>query len=179
MVVLARKKSEAILIDGVIRIEVVNVSRATVRVRLRAPRCVPPPQAVPPRDGSPDEDPLARVHPVGMDDYHMTLVNQQLVNLGGSISLGVLDADRTRVLFFVDAPLGVSVAAIKPDGDERPGSAARQNLLQFMGQSSDRPDPDDERPARNPGLVADDTSAGDSGPELLPFPTRLPRRRSL
>ena len=52
MLVLSRKKSEAILIDGVIRIEVVNMAKATVRVRLTAPRSLQLPHGGC-REGSP------------------------------------------------------------------------------------------------------------------------------
>ncbi len=108
----------------------------------------------------------------------MTLVNEQVVSLGGSISLGVLDADKSRALFFVDAPLGVSVTALRSQAEERPGSSARQNLLQFMGQPEERSDPVEQRPAQDPGMVVDGPAADEPEPKLLPMPTRLPRRRS-
>jgi hypothetical protein len=114
-----------------------------------------------------------------MDDLLMTLVNQQVVNLGESINLGVVDADKSRALFFVDAPQGISVTALKTQRDDRPGSSTRQNLLQFMRHPAERPDTDGERPASSPAAALDDTPADDPVPKLLPFPTRLPKRHRL
>jgi sRNA-binding carbon storage regulator CsrA len=179
MLVLARKKHEAILIDGVIRIEVVNVGRATVRVRLRAPRGLPSLQGLGPKTVAPREASPARIVPVGMDDLLMTLVNQQMVNLGESITLGVVDADKSRAVFFVDAPQGISVTALKTQRDDRPGSSIRQNLLQFMGQPTERPAAEGESPASTPAPKLDDTRADGPEPKLLPFPTRLPKRHRL
>ena len=53
------KKNEAILIDGVIRVEVVTVTKAAVRVRLMAPRSLQPPHGVVPAD-APGRDDIAR-----------------------------------------------------------------------------------------------------------------------
>ena len=175
MLVLARKKHEAILIDGLIRIEVVNVGKATVRVRLRAPRGLAPPprQGSTFRENAPREASSARVVPVGIDDFLMTLVNQQVVNLGESISLGVVDADKSRALFFVDAPLGMSVTALKHEGDDRPRSSIRQTLLQFMGQQEHQSAPDLPPAAQHPDVAGQVPSADDEPePKLLPFPTR-------
>jgi sRNA-binding carbon storage regulator CsrA len=176
MVVLARKKHEAILIDGVIRIEVVNVTKATVRVRLRAPRGLPSLQGLAPKGGIQRDAPPARIVPVGMDDFLMTLVNQQVVNLGESISLGVVDADKSRVLFFVDAPLGITVTALKTQGEDRPGTSPQQTLLQFMGQASEYPRGDRAAPASASGGALGDVRVDEPEPKLLPFPTRLPKR---
>jgi sRNA-binding carbon storage regulator CsrA len=179
MVVLARKKHEAILIDGVIRIEVVNVTKATVRVRLRAPRGLPSLQGLAPKSGIQRDAPPARIVPVGMDDFLMTLVNQQVVNLGESISLGVVDADKSRVLFFVDAPMGIPVTALKTQGEDRPGSSAQQTFLQFMGQAAECPRGDGATPASPSGGTIDEVPVDESEPKLLPFPTRLPKRKRL
>jgi Global regulator protein family len=179
MLVLARKKHEAILIDGVIRIEVVNVGKATVRVRLRAPRGMPSLQGLAPKNGLPREASPARVVPVGMDEFLMTLLNQQVVNLGESISLGVVDADKSRALFFVDAPLGMSVTALKHQGDDRPSLSSRQNLLQFMGQAGEMSGPNCDQPAPGAGAEFKNTSIEEPEPKLLPFPARLPKRHRL
>lgn len=187
MLVLARKKHEAILIDGVIRIEVVSVAKATVRVRLRTPRNLSPPShpgpGCKPGEGQEPETSTRRKGPVAMDDYHMTLVNQQVIALGERIRLGVVDADKTRALFFVDAPAGMSITALKPQDDDRPGSSAQQNLLQFMGQAEEPAEADRPRPSEPPQApehVDGATSTENGiGPELIPFPPRLPKRHRL
>ena len=113
MLVLSRKKNEAILIDGVIRVEVVTVTKAAVRVRLVAPRSPHQPQGVARGTVPGCDETIERAGPVGVEVSHLTLVNQQTVTLGESISLGVVDADRLRALFVVDAPAGTSVTALK------------------------------------------------------------------
>ncbi len=95
MLVLSRKKCEAILIDGVIWIEIVNMAKATVRVRLMAPRSLQLPHRVARKETRDRQDSPARINPVGMDVFHMTLVNQQIVHLSESVSLGVVDSGRT------------------------------------------------------------------------------------
>jgi carbon storage regulator CsrA len=179
MLVLSRKKHESILIDGVIRIEVVNVAKATVRVRLRAPRSLSVPHGLALHEARVREDPSTRTCPVGVDDFRMTLVNQQVVNLGESISLGVIDADKSRALFFVDAPLGISVTANKPQRIDQPGSCSRQHLLQFMSQPVEKQEENRGTPAPRPGVDRDREPEGESGPELLPFPTPQPKRHRL
>src|SRR5271165_7623921 len=140
MLVLSRKKCEAILIDGVIWIEIVNMAKATVRVRLMAPRSLQLPHGAARKETRDRQDSPARISPVGMDVFHMTLVNQQVVPLGESVNLGVVDADKSRVLFFVDAPVGTSVMAVDQEGPERAHAPANQNLLQFMRQGTERLD---------------------------------------
>jgi carbon storage regulator CsrA len=179
MLVLSRKKHESILIDGVIRIEVVNVAKATVRVRLRAPRSLNVPHGVAVHEARGREDPSTRICPVGVDDFYMTLVNQQVVSLGESISMGVIDADKSRALFFVDAPLGISVMANKPQRSDRAGATSRQNLLQFMGQPPEKPAEEGRTRTPGPGVDRDHEPQDESSPELLPFPTRLPKRHRL
>ena len=116
---------------------------------------------------------------MGTDVFHMTLVNQQVVPLGESMSLGVVDADKSRVLFFVDAPLSTSVTAVgqeepdprtdlEPDsasvhapGHRAAGGAARENGL---GVGSRK------------GQPTSDGSGG--GPDLLPFPSKSTRQAS-
>lgn len=180
MLVLARKKNEAILIDGLIRIEVVNVGKATVRVRLRARRgLAPPPRQAPVyRENPPRDASSAHVFPVGMDDFLMTLVNQQIVNLGESISLGVVDVDKTRALFFVDAPLGMSVTALKHEDEDRPRSSTRQSLLPFMGQGKPA-DPNHPSTASHPDTPGQSPAVDEREPRLLPFPAHMAKRQRI
>lgn len=179
MLVLSRKKNEAILIDGVIRVEVVTVTKAAVRVRLMAPRSQHLPQGIARGDLPCRDESTARDGPVGVEVFHLTLVNQQIVTLAESISLAVVDADRARALFFVDAPLGMSVTALglqEPDPRSLP---SKQNLLQFMGQAADRPSEDR-------GMIAPPAEHRESrplrdepGPEVVRFPSPTPRRQRM
>ena len=106
---------------------------------------------------------------MGMEVFHMTLINQQIVHLGESVSLGVVDADKSRVLFFVDAPAGTSVMAVDQAGQDRANASSNQILLQFMGQGTERLDEHREQPA--PGVASREgrTASDGSGPDVLPF----------
>ncbi len=171
MVVLSRKKNEAILIDGMIRIEVLTVAKATVRVRLTAPRSLQLTRGAERKDQRERQDALSRANPPGMEVCHLTLVNQQVVPIGDSVSLGVVDADRSRVLFFVDAPHGTDLVAADPaalDGDDPP---SRQILLQFMGQGAERTDEPHGKSLTSGQTEADHPSGHPAGPDLLPFPS--------
>jgi carbon storage regulator CsrA len=173
MLVLSRKKSEAILIDGVIRIKVVNTAKATVRVRLMSPRSLQLPLGIARKEIRDRQDSPARISPVGVDVFHMTLVNQQVVPLGESMSLGVVDADKFRVLFFVDAPMGTSVMAVDRAGQDRANPSSNQILLQFMGQGTERLDEHREKPAPTVASRKDQpvSDGSDAGPDVLPFPS--------
>ena len=172
--VLSRKKCEAILIDGVLRIEVVNVAKATVRLRLMAPRSLQLPHGVARKETRDRQDSPARISPVGMDVFHMTLVNQQTVHLSESVSLGVVDADKSRVLFFVDAAVGTSVMAVDRERVDRANASSNQILLQFMGQGTERLDEHREQPSPGVGSREGQTANDGSGPDVLPFPLNQP-----
>ncbi len=171
MLVLSRKKCEAILIDGAIRIDILNTAKATVRVRLLAPRNLQLPHGVARKEIRDRQDSPAIISPVGMHVFHMTLLNQQIVQLGESVSLGVVDADKSRVLFFVDAPVGTSVRAVDQEGLERPNASSKQILLQFMGQGTERADEHQEQTAPCDTSREDHTASDGSlaGPDVLPF----------
>ena len=174
MLVLSRKKSEAILIDGVLRIEVVNVAKATVRVRLMAPRGLQLPHGIARKETRDRHDSPASISPVAMDVVHMTLVNQQVVPLGESVSLGVVDADKSRVVFCVDAPVGTSIMAIDQEGLDRANASPNQILLQFMGQGTERLDEYPEQPDPGVGSRDGQTPSDESSPDVLPFPSNQP-----
>jgi sRNA-binding carbon storage regulator CsrA len=179
MLVLSRKKNESILIDGVVRIEVVSVSRSTVRVRLMAPRSLHVPLGTAKKDGRGREDSVPRAGPVGVEVRLMTLVNQQVVSLGEAISLGVVDADKSRALFFIDAPTGMSVEAVDPDHRVPSAASSRQNLLQFMGPGGERSDENREKPEPTIEPKSSPPTGDEAGPDLLPFPSPLTRRRRI
>jgi len=176
MLVLSRKKCESILIDGSIRIDIVNTAKAMVRVRLMAPRNLQVPHGVARKEIRDQQDSTTRISPVGMDVFHMTLINQQIVNLSESVSLGVVDADKSRVLFFVHAPAGTSVKAVDPEEAARANPSSNQILLQFMGQDTERPEEHPENAASGdasrPGQPASDGSGADR--DVLPFPSSQP-----
>ena len=185
MLVLSRKKSEAILIDGVIRIEVVNMAKATVRVRLMAPRSLQLPHGLPRKESRDRLDSPARSSPAGMDVFHLTLVNQQVVPLSDSVNLGVVDADKSRVVFFVDAPLGMSVAAVDQVEPDRANGRSNQILLQFMSQGPGQPEERREQPAAGDSSPTADSDAGrtatdepgtGTSPDVLPFPSNHAKR---
>jgi sRNA-binding carbon storage regulator CsrA len=178
MLVLSRKKCEAILIDGSIRIDIVNTAKAMVRVRLMTPQNLQVPHGVARKEIRDQQDSTTRISPVGMDVVHMTLINQQVVNLSESVSLGVVDADKSRVLFFVDAPAGTSVMAVDQAGQDYTKAPANQVLLQFMRQGAERPEEHREQPAPGDTSRAGETASNGSGADrdVLPFPTNQPDR---
>jgi len=176
MLLLSRKKCEAILIDGVIWIKIVNMGKATVQLRLMAPRSLQLPHGVARKETRDRQDSPARISPVAVDVFHMTLVNQQIVHLSESVSLGVVDADESRVLFFVDAPMTASVMAVDREGVDRANASSNQILLQFMGQGTERSDEHREKPALGVVSREDQTASDGSGPDVLPFPSNQPDR---
>jgi len=111
-----------------------------------------------------------------MEVFHVTLINQQIVHLGESVSLGVVDADKSRVLFFVDAPAGTSVMAVDQGGQDRANASSNQILLQFMGQGTERLDEHREKPAPGVASRAGQTASDGSGLDVLPFPSNQPHR---
>ena len=139
MLVVSRRKNEVILIDGAIEIEVVNVTKATVRVRLSAPRSMQVVRGLVKKELGAEAEPATKANSAGIDALNLTLVSQQVIELGTAITLGVVDVDRSRALFFIDAPVGTNVLA----SDQRTACCsqnptARQNLLQFMSPPSER-----------------------------------------
>ena len=113
---------------------------------------------------------------MGMEVFHLTLINQQIVHLGESVSLGVVDADRSRVLFFVDAPVGTSVTAVDREGLDRANASSNQIFLQFMGQGAERPDEHREKPGPGLGSREGQTASDGSSPDVLPFRSNQPDR---
>jgi carbon storage regulator CsrA len=172
MLVVSRRKNEAIVIDGAIEIEVVNVAKATVRVRLSAPRSMQVVRGFVKRELGAEAELATKGNPAGIDTLNLTLVSQQVIELGKSISLGVVDVDRSRALFFIDAPPGTSVLTT----DQRAACCcknptAMQNLLQFMSPPSERGGAGPEKTSDNEAS-RDRREAGDPSPLVLPFPSQ-------
>lgn len=177
MLLLPRRINEVILIDGAIRIEVLNLMKATVRLRITLPKGLQPsPFGVrkEPREG--DED-SGRITQPGVTIRHMTLVNQQVITLDPAISLGVVDADKTRVLLFIDAPVETSISTLEMHDSTRKDGAAKQNFLQFMGQGTEHGADDRGKPSARPNPQAEANRGGETGGDLLPFPALLPAGR--
>ena len=180
MLVLSRKKSEAILIDGVIRIEVVNLIKAIVRVRLLAPRGLQLPRSGAWKESRDSLESLVRTNGAALEVFHLTLVNQQILPLRECLNLGVVDVDKSRALFVVDAPLGTSVMAAEREAQKRVGESSGQILLQFMAQGAERSEQQRIKPAPG-GSREGQTSIERSSAELdvLPFPSIQFDRHSL
>jgi carbon storage regulator CsrA len=168
MLVVSRRKNEAILIDGAIEIEVVNVTKATVRVRLSAPRSMQVVRGFVKKELGAEAEPATRANPAGIDTLNLTLVSQQVIELGTSISLGIVDVDRSRALFFIDAPPGTSVLAADQRASCCQNPTAKQNLLQFMSPPSERGGTGVEKTPGNDSS-RDCREARDPGPLVLPF----------
>ncbi len=171
MLVLSRKKNEAIVIGGAIEIEVVNVAKATVRVRLSAPKSLQVVRGFVKKQLGAEAEPTTNANPAGTETLNLTLVSQQVIELGKSVSLGVVDVDRSRALFFVDAPSGTNVQATDQLAVRGKNPTARQNLLQFMspqceGYGAALEEPFDGDAPRDP------RDGGDPGPQVLPFPSQ-------
>src|SRR5262245_56165600 len=95
MFVLSRKKHESIIIDGVIRVEVANPMKGMVRLRLVAPRTLGVVVASSSADGSANKaDHALDNNSSGLDQLlNVTMAAREVIRLGESISLGVVDSD--------------------------------------------------------------------------------------
>jgi sRNA-binding carbon storage regulator CsrA len=122
MLVIARKRHEAVTIDGAIRVEVLCVAPGVARLRFVAPREVAihrgvtrpgEPAAVEARNGSLDGSGM------GMGVFDLTLCDQQIITVRDDIHLGLMDVDKTRAVLFVDAPDTVCVH-VEPATAARP-----------------------------------------------------------
>ncbi len=168
MLVLSRKKNEALLIGGSIRLEVLSLAKATVRLRLTAPRNLQPLRASARRVDRAES--VGSEGSLGEEVATITLLNQQVVALGESISLGVLDADRSRVLIFVDAPIGTVVSTHEPEMRSGTRGAVEQDLLQFMKPGEERPDVSPNISTEKADARREPAAEVDAAPKFLPFP---------
>jgi sRNA-binding carbon storage regulator CsrA len=184
MLVLSRKKTECIVIDGTIQVEVVSHLKGLVYIKLLTPRALSvtlgPKRE--PRDGFATQPPPKPIN--GHDQLNLAIAIRDVVRLGDRISLGVVDADATRVLFVVDAPPGTKIRAVGKLELEPDVRSTGQSLLQFMepGEKLKR-DQDAENSAHD-GKRNGTPSTGFKGwsdnrplkrrparPNLLPFPS--------
>jgi sRNA-binding carbon storage regulator CsrA len=175
MLVIARKRHEAVIIDGNIRVEVLRVTRGVVRLRFVAPRDVAIQRGVPrPGDPAALEARNGGVDDAGMGVVDLTLCDQQIVTVRDDVHLGLIDVDATRAVLFVDAPAAVGVTVESP---ARPRGAAPssshaagepvQALLPF---STPAEAPSPENGTRAPRKSAGDAARENPTPPTIPFP---------
>jgi hypothetical protein len=120
-----------------------------------------------------DLEPANKPNPAGIDTLNLTLVSQQVIELGTSISLGIVDVDRSRALFFIAAPPGTSVLAADQRAACCQNPTAKQNLLQFMSPPSEQGGAGLEKTAGNDSSRdRREGGAGDPSPLVLPFPSQ-------
>jgi sRNA-binding carbon storage regulator CsrA len=182
MLVVARKRHEAVIIDGNIRVEVLRLTPGVARLRCVAPRDVAIHRGVA-RAGAPAavEAKSNGCHSNGaaIGVVDITLCDQQIITIGSDIHLGLIDVDRTRAVLFVDAPDGISV-------NVESASPARNHILPVRGESDDvvqallpfstAPEPagdddDQKHRPREPRTGVRGDGASDRPPSrILPFP---------
>jgi sRNA-binding carbon storage regulator CsrA len=183
MLVIARKRHEAVTIDGNIRVEVLCLTPGVARLRLMAPRDVAihrgvtrpgDPAAAEARNGSLDGS--------GMGVFDLTLCDQQVITVRDDIHLGLMDVDKTRAVLFVDVPDAVCVhvepaAAARPRGaGHSPSRAAGEcEPVQALLPFSTPADPASaENGARGPRTSQSASNAGRENekptPSTIPFP---------
>jgi sRNA-binding carbon storage regulator CsrA len=170
MIVISRKKHECLVIDGVIRVEVVNLIQGVVCLRLMAPRAIKVDTGAAGREPIAPRDEAKGSKGTGLDLLHLTMATRDVIRLGETMSLGIVDADKSRALLFVDAPQGARVIAEdKPESAQDQKTGSQQCLLQFMDQSdhvkrTEQP----EAVSAGPEPASRDERTAD-GPTLLPF----------
>jgi sRNA-binding carbon storage regulator CsrA len=184
MLVIARKRHEAVTIDGHIRVEVLCLTPGVARLRFVAPPEVAIHRGVT-RPGEPAavEARNGRLDGSGMGVLDLTLCDQQIITVGDDIYLGLMDVDKTRAVLFVDAPETVCVhvePAARPRGtDHLSSDTAREHepvqaLLPFATPADSAPAGNGARGTRR----SPSQSAGNAGcenerstPTTIPFPS--------
>jgi hypothetical protein len=179
MLVIARKRHEALTIGGNIRVEVLRLSPGVARLRFAIPSGVAIQRGVP-RAGDPAaiEAGNGGIDSSGMGVVDLTLCDQQIVTVRNDVHLGLVDVDATRAVLFVDSPDGTAVhveASPRPRPHGRPSAAvageARQALLPFSAPSASEPAPPANAnghagPRKNPTESTRETPV----PRTIPFP---------
>jgi carbon storage regulator CsrA len=176
MLVIARKRSETLIIDGTIRVEVLGLSGGVVRLRVLAPRRIPISRGVA-RPALTDTVEAvhggidaASVDPVGVRVEDLLLAKTQVVTLGREIHMGLVDIDSTRALLFVDAPGSVPVQAGEtekpaPRRLSRAATDRGQGMLAFPPLPSNEIDGNE----RDPRFASTRSTVDDSHSGTIPF----------
>lgn len=165
MLVLARKRNEALVIDGMVRIEVLRLAGGVARLRFTAPKSVPVLRGVAKAGDPPAVEAINRgIDASGMGVVDLTLGTQQVVTVGDDIHVGLVDITSSRAVLFIDATRDVSVdSGVRAKGGPKAaradkGETAEQGLLPFPVAFG----PDPEKPAV-------DHAHDDTVPRTLPF----------
>jgi sRNA-binding carbon storage regulator CsrA len=175
MLVIARKRREAVTIDGTIRVEVLRLTPGVARLRMVVPRGVAiqrgvalpgDPAALEARNGCSDG--------TGMGVVNLTLCDQQIITVRDDIHLGLIDVDSSRAVIFVDAPETVHVhveSAHRPPmtGHSLSPAASEpvQALLPFSSAGEAGPP---ENGCRVHRKSAADAGSEKPAPRTIPFP---------
>jgi sRNA-binding carbon storage regulator CsrA len=132
MLVLARKRHEAIVIGDDIRVEVLRLTGGVARLRFTAPRHVPIVRGVSkPGDSAAVEAVNGGIDASGLGVVELTLGHQQIITIRNDIHLGMVDVDATRALLCVDVPPELSVKAeesSKARAKPLPGDHAEESI---------------------------------------------------
>jgi sRNA-binding carbon storage regulator CsrA len=175
MLVIARKRHEAVTIDGAIRVEVLGLTPGVARLRLVVPRGVAiqrgvalpgDPAALEARNGSSDGP--------GMAAVELTLCGQPIITVRADIHIGLIDVDTTRAVLFVDAPETVRVNVesvhrppVAGQSRAQPAGEPVQALLPFSAAADAGPS---ENGQRGPRKSAADAGREKLAPRTIPFP---------
>jgi sRNA-binding carbon storage regulator CsrA len=176
MLVLARKRSETLIIDGTIRVEVLSLSAGVARLRFLAPRRVPISRGVARHASTCAVEAVnagvgeSDMVPVGMRALDLLLAKTQVLTLGSEIHIGLVDIDSTRALLFVDAPRDVSV---QTGETEKPAPRGRSRAARDRGQGMlafpPLPSTETEGKERDPLRASTDSALDDSHSSTIPF----------
>jgi carbon storage regulator CsrA len=136
MLVLARRRHEAVLIDGTIRVEVLRVTGGVARLRVLAPQHVAVVRGVTKAGDQPAIEAVnGGFDGNGIGAVELVLCPRQLITIGSDFHVSLVDIDSTRAVLFFDVPRGTSV---KAEDAERPrtrrtgrAKPAGQELLPF------------------------------------------------
>jgi sRNA-binding carbon storage regulator CsrA len=174
MLVIARKRHQAVTIDGNIRVEVLRLTGGLARLRFVAPRRITIERGVTgPGGQSAPEAVNGGIDAAGMGVVDLTLGDQQIITVRSDVHLGLVDIDSTRAVLFIDAPNGVPVTVESAERSRTPRlpteghEEAVQALLPF-------PPPAEVPPVEN--LRCDSRNAAGAPPSkdpptpIIPFP---------
>jgi sRNA-binding carbon storage regulator CsrA len=136
MLVIARKRHEAVTIDGNIRVELLQLTGGLARLRFVAPRCIAIQRGVArPGDPSAYEAVNGGIDAAGMGVVDLTLGDQQIITVRSDVHIGLVDIDATRAVLFVDAPDGMSVnveSAVRPRTRRLPSGGSQESVQALL-----------------------------------------------